>query len=135
MSHPASARGSRVLAFSTLLSLVLSLFPAPSIVASAATIQPYRSHAYAHSLVMPTTQELLGTQDEPYTEPTYVAPKPADENGPMEGNGTFRLADVPPPTEATVTTSATTAAPYATTKKAHSARKPGGGGTCSTAAP
>ena len=132
MSHPAFARGSRVLAFSTLLSLVLSLFPAPSIVASAATVRPYQSHAYAHSLTMPKTQELLGTTDTPYTDPTYVAPNPADENGPMEGNGTFRTADVPPPTGATVTTTATTASPYTTTKKAHSSKKPGGVQTFST---
>ena len=121
-----------MLAFGTLGLLVLSLFPVPQIGAIAAGSLPYKSHAYAHSLVMPTTQELLDTTDEPYTEPTYVAPNPSDENGPMEGNGTFRIAAVPPPTEATVTTTTTSASPYATTKKAHSAKKPGGVQTFST---
>ena len=52
----------------------------------------YQSHAFAHDLKMPTTQDLLGKKDEPMSDATYSAPDPKDENGPLEGNGTFKLA-------------------------------------------
>lgn len=63
-----------------LTSLPFTAFAAP---------KDYQSHAYPHSLVMPSTQALLGTKDVPYTTPTYVAPNPADEAGPLLPNGTY----------------------------------------------
>ncbi len=62
---------------------------------------------------MPTTQELLGTEVSPVTDPVYVAPNPKDENGPMEGNGTFRVTA----TAAETPTRATGGAPYVATKE------------------
>jgi RHS repeat-associated protein len=59
-----------------------------------------QSHTFAHDLKMPTTQELLGTKDAAVADPVYVAPNPSDENGPLEGNGTFRVASPDTPQEA-----------------------------------
>jgi RHS repeat-associated protein len=63
------------------------------VTAFAAAPPAYESHVVKRGPVLPSTQELLGTTDQAYTEPVYTAPNPADENGPLQGNGTFRLAD------------------------------------------
>jgi RHS repeat-associated protein len=88
----------------------LTSLPVSAYAASTAS----QSHAFAHDLKMPSTQELLGTKDTPAANPVYVAPDPKTENGPLEGNGTFRLA----PTTSTTTLARTTAGTaYVATKK------------------
>lgn len=83
-----------------------------------------QSHAFAHDLKMPTTQELLGTKDTPSPDPVYVAPNPKEENGPLEGNGTFRVADTADSASTTRTVAGT---PYIATKG--DGKKSGGVGT------
>lgn len=93
-----------------------------------AAVKEYQSHAYKHDLNMPSTQELLGTKDIPVPAPVYTAPDPANENGPMQPDGTFHLAPVPPPQDSTVApaTDPAAATPYAATLKTRSTKKTGG---------
>jgi RHS repeat-associated protein len=83
-----------------------------------------QSHAFAHDLKMPSTQELLGTKDATVADPVYVAPNPNDENGPLEGNGTFRVASSADDASSTRTAGG---APYVATKK--QSKKSSGVGT------
>ena len=79
----------------------------------------YTSRVINRGRSLPTAQELLGTTDVATTEePTYIAPKPSDENGPLLPNGTFKLADKLAD-ETETTQRAQPGASYSATKKAH----------------
>lgn len=84
----------------------------PSLPPQTALAQAPAANIVTRGKTMPSTQELLGTTTAPATSPVYVAPDPKTENGPLEGNGTFRVAA----TATSISTARTAAGrPYATT--------------------
>lgn len=66
----------------------------PLSLAVAAAAPSYQSRTIERKGALPTTQELLGAKDAPADEARYEAPNPADENGPLLPNGTFKLGKV-----------------------------------------
>ena len=107
--------------------LLQSAAPAFNSFRSTALAAPeYQSHAYQHGLVMETTQQLLGTTDIPTPPPVYVAPNPADENGPMRPDGSFSLGKPASPQDVSTTRAGSGTAPFVATRQPKKSTKPGG---------